>query len=236
MNPQTKRVAIVTAAGRGMGKAIATELGRRGYQLVLLSPGEGVLETARQLDACAVQGSVTSEADIRAVVELAIARHGRIDAVVNHTGHPPKGDLLALDDAAWQLGHDMVIGNVIKMARAVTPWMQKNGGGAFVNISTYAALEPTARFPVSCVYRAALAAFAKLYADQYGKENIRMNNILPGFIDSLNHAESLLQDIPMQRFGSVQEIASTAAFLLSADAGYITGQNIRVDGGITRHV
>lgn len=236
MNMQTERVALVTAAGRGMGKAIATELAGRGYRLVLLSPGSHVLATASALGGIALQGSVTSEADIRAVVELAISHYGRIDAVVNHTGHPPKGALLALDDAAWQLGHDLVLGNVIKMARAVTPWLQQNGGGAVVNISTYAALEPTAKFPVSCVYRAGLAAFAKLYADEYGKDNIRMNNILPGFIDSLNHAEDLLQDIPLQRFGSVQEIAKTAAFLLSADAGYITGQNIRVDGGITRHV
>jgi NAD(P)-dependent dehydrogenase (short-subunit alcohol dehydrogenase family) len=126
--------------------------------------------------------------------------------------------------------------NVVRLARLVTPIMQKQGQGAIVNISTFAAFEPSLAFPVSSALRAALGSFAKLYADRYAAEGIRMNNLLPGYIESYPVAEGLLESIPMQRAGTVAEIAKTAVFLLSADAGYITGQNIRVDGGITRSV
>jgi NAD(P)-dependent dehydrogenase (short-subunit alcohol dehydrogenase family) len=126
--------------------------------------------------------------------------------------------------------------NVVRMARLVTPIMQKQGGGAIVNISTFAAFEPDPAFPVSSSLRTALASFTKLYADRYAADGIRMNNILPGFVDSYPESEESLRRIPMGRYASVTEIAKTARFLVSADAGYITGQNIRVDGGITRSV
>jgi NAD(P)-dependent dehydrogenase (short-subunit alcohol dehydrogenase family) len=122
------------------------------------------------------------------------------------------------------------------MARLITPIMQQQGGGAIVNISTYGVFEPEPVFPVSGAMRAALAGFTKLYADQYAADGIRMNNVLPGFIDSLPESEERRRRIPMGRYGTVGEIAKTVCFLLSADAGYITGQNIRVDGGITRSV
>jgi NAD(P)-dependent dehydrogenase (short-subunit alcohol dehydrogenase family) len=114
--------------------------------------------------------------------------------------------------------------------------MLKQGKGAFVNITTLAAFEPSLAFPVSSAYRAAVGAFTKLYADRYAENNIRMNAVLPGFIDSLEHKPGTADKVPMKRLGSVAEIASTVAFLLSDGAGYITGQNIRVDGGVTRHV
>jgi NAD(P)-dependent dehydrogenase (short-subunit alcohol dehydrogenase family) len=114
--------------------------------------------------------------------------------------------------------------------------MQAQGGGAFVNISTFAAFEPDAGFPVSSTLLAGLASFAKLYADRYAPNGIRMNNILPGFADSQPATEERVQRIPMGRYASVTEIAKTTRFLLSSEAGYITGQNIRVDGGITRSV
>ncbi|MEE8272539.1 MAG: SDR family oxidoreductase, partial [Alphaproteobacteria bacterium] len=121
-------------------------------------------------------------------------------------------------------------------ARLVTPVMESQGGGAILNITTFAAFEPSLVFPVSCVYRAGVGAFTKLYADRYAAAGIRMNALLPGFVDSLDHKAETADRVPMKRIGSVEEIAKTAAFLLSDDAGYITGQNIRVDGGITRHV
>jgi len=163
-------------------------------------------------------------------------QYGRIDAVVNHTAHPPKGDLLEIEDEAWRVGLDMLILNVVRMARLVTPIMEKQGGGAWVNISTFAAFEPEQALPVSCTLRAGLSAFSKLYADRYAKAGIRMNNVLPGYIDSLNHAPATAERIPLGRIGSVEEIADTTRFLLSAEAGYITGQSLIVDGGLTRHV
>jgi NAD(P)-dependent dehydrogenase (short-subunit alcohol dehydrogenase family) len=234
MTPQ--KVAIVTAAGRGMGAAIAQELAASGYNLALMSPSGAAEALAQSLNGLGLTGSVTQPDDLRQLVDQTMTRYGRIDAVVNHTGHPPKGELLAIPDQDWHAGLDLVMLNVVRLARLVTPIMQAQGGGALVNISTYAVFEPEAAFPVSAALRAALASFTKLYADQYAADGIRMNNVLPGFIDSFPETAERRSRIPLGRYGTVVEIAKTVRFLLSADAGYITGQNIRVDGGLTRSV
>lgn len=230
------KVAILTGAGKGMGGACAKELAARGWKVALLSPSGAAETLAKELGGIGVTGSVTEEADLGRLVEGAMNAWGRIDGAVLSTGHPPKGDLLALTDADWMKGLDLIILNVVKIARLVTPIMEKQGGGAIVNISTFAAFEPDPVFPISCTLRAGLASFTKLYADRYAAKNIRMNNLLPGFINSLPEKEQFKSRIPMGRYGTVEEIAKTAAFLVSDDAGYITGQNIRVDGGITRSV
>lgn len=230
------KVAILTGAGKGMGGATARELSARGWKVALLSPSGNAEALAKELGGVGVTGSVTEEADLKRLVDAAMTAYGRIDGAVLSTGHPPKGDLLALTDEDWIKGLNLIILNVVKVARLVTPIMERHGGGAIVNISTFAAFEPDPVFPISCTLRAGLASFAKLYADQYAPKNIRMNNLLPGFIDSLPEKPQFKARIPMGRYGKVEEIARTAAFLLSEDAGYITGQNIRVDGGITRSV
>lgn len=230
------KVAILTGAGKGMGGATARELAGRGWKVALLSPSGSAEKLAAELGGIGVTGSVTEEADIKTLVDQAMAKWGRIDGAVLSTGHPPKGDLLALTDADWMKGLDLIILNVLKIARLVTPIMEAQGGGSIVNISTFAAFEPDPGFPISSSLRAALAGFTKLYSDRYAAKNIRMNNILPGFIDSYPESDANRARIPMGRYGKTSEIAKTAAFLLSEDAGYITGQNIRVDGGITRSV
>lgn len=230
------RVAIVTASGRGIGEAIARRLAADGYRMGLMSPSGASEALAAELDGFGVTGSVTDTDDLAALVAGTMERYGRIDAVLNHTGHPPKGPLLEIPDEDWHSGLDLVMLNVIRMARLVTPIMIAQGGGAIVNISTFAIFEPSPVFPVSASLRAALAAFTKLYADEYAAAGIRMNNLLPGFIDSLPETEERRAAIPMGRYGTVEEIAAAAAFLLSADAAYITGQNLRADGGLTRSV
>jgi NAD(P)-dependent dehydrogenase (short-subunit alcohol dehydrogenase family) len=155
---------------------------------------------------------------------------------VNSAGHGPKGKLLDISDDDWHLAMDVYLLNVVRIARMVTPILQSRGGGSIVNISTFAAFEPDPAFPTSGTLRASLAAFTKLYSDEYALANVRMNNILPGFIDSLPEKEVFRNRIPMGRYGTVDEIAETVTFLLSEGAKYITGQNIRVDGGITRSV
>ena len=228
------RVAIVTAAGRGMGAAIARELAGAGYQLALLSNGGGAEVLANELGGIGLTGSVTEVNDLETLIDMTMGTYGRINAVVNNTGHPPKGPLLEISDADWHLGLDVALLNVVRMARLVTPVMLEQGGGAFVNISTFAAFEPSLAFPVSSSLRAALGSFTKLYADQYAPQGIRMNKVLPGYIDSYPESEANLRRIPLGRYGKVGEIANAVRFLLSDEAGYITGQSICVDGGLGR--
>jgi NAD(P)-dependent dehydrogenase (short-subunit alcohol dehydrogenase family) len=232
----TSRVALVTAGGSGMGAAAARRLAAEGYRVAILSSSGKGETLADELGGFGVTGSNRSAQDLQRLVEEALARWGRIDAVVNSAGHAPKGPLLEIADDDWHLAMDMYLLNVVRIARLVTPAMQRQRAGAIVNISTYATFEPEAAFPTSGVFRAGLAAFTKLFADQYAAENVRMNNVLPGWIDSLPATEERRQGVPMQRYGKSEEIAATVAFLASDGAAYITGQNIRVDGGLTRSI
>jgi NAD(P)-dependent dehydrogenase (short-subunit alcohol dehydrogenase family) len=183
-----------------------------------------------------VQGSETKVKDLEKLVALAIASYNRIDVVINNTGHPPKGDLLDISDEDWQLGLDLVLLNVTRMAQLVVPKMVRNQGGTIINISSFAAYEPSLAFPISSTLRAALGSYTKLFANRYGAENIRMNNILLGFINNNAVAEEIIDEIPLKRPGTVEEIANSVAFLASEEASYITGQNIRIDGGLSRSV
>lgn len=229
------KVCLITGAGRGIGAAVAREMAARGYRVALMSPSETCERLAEELGGIARRGVAQSAEDLEGVVAAAMAAYGRIDAVLNHTGHPPKGELLEITDESWDLANDMIVKSVVRMARLVTPIMVAQGGGSIVNVTTYAAFEPSLWFPASCVYRAGVSSFAKLYADRYGPQNIRMNCLMPGFTDSLDVGK--FADLPaLKRIARVEEQAKAAAFLLGEDSSYVTGQSLRVDGGITRHV
>ena len=230
------KTVIVTAAGSGMGAAIARKLAEDGYKVAILSSSGKGETLAQELGGVGLTGSNLDPAALEAIVHRAMAKWGRIDAVVNSAGHGPKGPVLDLTDEDWHLGLDVYLMNVIRMTRLVVPIMEKAGGGSIVNISTYATFEPEAAFPTSGVFRAGLAAFSKLVADKYAPAGIRINNLLHGFIDSRPEKEEFRARIPMGRYGTVAEIANAAAFLVSDKSSYMTGQNIRVDGGITRSV
>ncbi|MBA07759.1 MAG: oxidoreductase [Candidatus Marinimicrobia bacterium] len=226
------KVAIITAASRGIGAACAMELAKRDYRVVLMSTTESVLDLAKELDGIGLVGNVTNADDMLKLVNLAYTSCGRVDALVNNTGHPPKGDLLVISDDEWHDALDLLLMNVIRITRYIVPIMKENGGGAIVNISAFGAQEPNLSFPTSSVIRSGLSAFTRLFAKRYGQDNIRMNSVLPGFVDSYDVSEEIRQSIPVGREATVEEIAGTVSFLLSDESSYITGQNLRVDGGM----
>jgi NAD(P)-dependent dehydrogenase (short-subunit alcohol dehydrogenase family) len=232
----TQRVALITAGGSGMGAGAARRLAQDGYQVAILSSSGKGEALARELGGFGVTGSNQSNDDLGRLVDGALERWGRIDALVNSAGHGPRADLLELADEDWHRGMEVYFLSAVRPTRLVAPVMVRQRSGSIINISTFATFEPHPVFPTSGVFRAGLAAFAKLFADRYAADNVRMNNVLPGFIDSLPEKEEFRARIPMGRYGRVEEVAATIAFLASDAAGYITGQNLRVDGGITRSV
>lgn len=219
-----------------MGADAARRLAADGFHVAILSSSGKGEALGRELGGFGVTGSNRSDKDLAALVDGAKDRWGRVDVLVNSAGHGPKGPVLEISDDDWHTGMEVYLLNVIRPTRLVTPLMQAQGGGTIINISTFAAFEPDPLFPTSGVFRAGLAAFAKLFADKYAGQNIRMNNVLPGFIDSLPETEDRRARIPMGRYGHAEEVSALIAFLASDQGGYMTGQNLRIDGGLTRAV
>ena len=231
-----EKVAIITAGGSGMGAAAAKRLAADGYRVAILSSSGKGEALAQSLGGVGVTGSNQSKDDLQRLVDLTMERWGRVDALVNSAGHGPRAPILEITDEQWHTGLDVYLMGVIRPTRLVAPIMAKQKGGSIVNISTAWAFEPSSMFPTSAVFRAGLASYTKIFADEFAPSNVRMNNVLPGWIDSLPAIEERRQSVPMGRYGTSEEIAATIAFLASDGAGYITGQNLRVDGGITRSV
>ncbi len=232
-----QKVAVISAGGSGMGADAARRLAQDGFQIAILSSSGKGEALARELGGIGITGSNQSNDDLKRLVDQTMDRWGRVDVLVNSAGHGPRAPVLELTDDDWHRGMEVYFLNAVRPTRLVTPIMQQQKAGAIINISTFAAFEPDPVFPTSGVFRAGLAAFAKLYSDKYAHENIRMNNVLPGFIDSLPEKEEFRTRIPMGRYGkSFDEVAAVIAFLASDGGAYITGQNLRVDGGITRAV
>lgn len=232
----TGKTCLIIGGGRGMGAATAREMDARGYRLALMSPSDSCERLAAELGGVAHRGRAENAQDTQAIFDLALKTYGRIDACLIHVGGPPKGELLEIPEADWDRAHEMVIKPVIRMAGLLTPVMEAQGGGSIVNITTFSAFEPSLIFPTSSVYRAGISSFTKLYSDRYGRANIRMNCLLPGFTDSLDLPQKYAEMSALGRLARAEEQARAAAFLLSEDSSYITGQSLRVDGGVTRHM
>ena len=231
-----EKVCVIVGGGKGMGAAVAREMNKRHYRLALMSPSENCEKLANELDVIAVRGKAENAADTQALFDATMEKYGRIDSLLIHVGGPPKGDLLDIADEDWIKANEMVLLPVIRMSKLVTPIMKDQGGGSIVNITTFSAFEPSLTFPTSSVYRVGVSSFTKLYSDRYGSNNIRMNCLLPGFTDSLDLPQKFADMSTFKRLASAEEQARAAAFLLSDDSTYITGQSIRSDGGVTRHM
>ncbi|MDY0872085.1 SDR family oxidoreductase [Dongia rigui] len=231
-----EKVAVVVGGGSGMGAAAARRLAADGFKVAVLSSSGKGEALGKELGGIGVTGSNQSNDDLKKLVDLTMAKWGRIDVLVNSAGHGPRAPILEISDEDWHKGIDVYFMNVVRAVRLVAPVMQKQKDGAIINISTAWVGEPSAMFPTSAVARAGLAVYTKIFADTYAGENIRMNNVLPGWIDSLPTTPERAASVPMKRYGTSEEVAATISFLASPGAAYITGQSLRVDGGITRGV
>jgi NAD(P)-dependent dehydrogenase (short-subunit alcohol dehydrogenase family) len=242
--------AIVTAASQGIGAACARELAARGYSLTIMARSDLIHDVAREIGAVAIQGDVTKPEDLERLTETALQAHGQIDAVVANTGlsrdigsytgkHFDKDNndsVTTYDDLYWTDMFDLQYLMVVRLARLLTPQMQKQGHGTFVNISAMISKEPHAAYASSSIIRRALDGYTKLYADRHARDGIRMNTVSPGLVANRAWTQDQLDAVPMQRAVEPQELAMIVAFLLSDDSAYINGQNILADGGFNRSI
>ena len=231
-----EKVAVIVGGGSGMGAAAAKRLAADGFKVAILSSSGKGEALAKELGGVGITGSNQSNEDLAKLVDLTLSTWSRIDVLVNSAGHGPRAPILEISDADWHKGMDVYFMNVVRTAQLVTPVMQKQKSGVIINISTAWVFEPSSMFPTSAVFRAGLAAYTKIFVDTFAADNVRMNNVLPGWIDSLPATEERRSSVPLKRYGTAEEIAATIAFLASPGAAYITGQSLRVDGGLTRSV
>ena len=253
------KTALVTAASKGLGRAIATELAREGARVVISSRDEeSLVRTAKEISeetdaevehrAC----DLTSKPQIDALIVHATDRLGGIDILVNNTGGPPTGNFADLDDEAWDLAFHQILMSLVRCVRGVLPSMRERGGGRIVNVASTSVKQPIENLLLSNVFRAGLAGLAKSLSVELAPDNVLVNTLGPGRIltgrtQSVDAGQAEAQGvsveevreqfaarIPLGRYGTPEEFARVAAFLASPANSYVTGQSILVDGGMVR--
>jgi 3-oxoacyl-[acyl-carrier protein] reductase len=257
----TGKVAMVAGASRGLGRGVAAALAAEGARVSIASRNErAVCEAARALAAdtgaevFAMPADVSSADDVSRWVSATEQRFGGVDLVFTNSGGPPAGAALSFDDGAWQDALDLLLLSVIRLTRATVPVMRQRGGGAILVSTSSSVKEPIANLALSTVLRGSVSALAKTLAIELAADGIRVNQIVPGRVDtdrvreldaingkkngvsSEDQKARSIATIPLARYGTIEEFGRAAAFLLSPAASYVTGATLQVDGGLIRSV
>lgn len=253
------KVALIAAASRGLGRAIAEELGAEGASLVMCARGKEALTEASEavraasgVDVLSVPADVSRPDDVTRLVRSAIARFGRIDILVTNAGGPPSGNFESLGPEKWDEAVRLTLLSTVNLCREALPGMRQRKWGRIINVTSISVKQPVAGLMLSNSLRAGVTGFARTLANEVAADGVTVNNILPGYtqtqrIESLAKAAAEREgipidvslkkwtaEIPMRRLGEPREFAALAAFLASERASYITGTSIQVDGGWIR--
>ena len=253
------KTAIVAAASKGLGFAVAHELAVEGASIVICARGEDALKSARERIAketgatiYAISADLSRFEDVKRVTTNALKKLGHVDILINNAGGPPAGPFEAHDWSTWQGAVDLTLRSTVEMTRAVLPGMKERKWGRIINITSMAAKQPVENLILSNSIRAAVHGLARTLANEVAEFGITVNNLLPGYtrterieslaastakregIDAAAVLTRFERDVPMRRLGEPEEFAALAAFLASERASYITAQSIAVDGGWIR--
>lgn len=256
-----QKVALVAASSQGLGKAAALSLAKEGARLVMCSRDEQRLNAAAEeiksmtgADVLPVCGDVTRPNEIDHVVQQAVNRFNRIDILVNNAGGPPAGKLSKLTDEEWGKGFELTMMSMIRMTRAVLPFMQNQQWGRVISIVSLSAKQPIDDLLISSTLRPGILGISKVLANQYGMHGITVNTVCPGYILTQRqkdlgavrskekdisleeYLKESAQQIPVGRLGNPEELGDVIAFLASERASFINGANILVDGGQAKGV
>ncbi len=255
------RVALVAAASRGLGKAIAWELAREGADVAICARGrEQLRQTAEEIAqdtgrrVLAVVADVTQAQEIAGLVTAVVEKFGRLDILVNNAGGPPPGPFASFSDEDWRNALDLNLLSTVRLSRAVIPFMRANGWGRIINLTSVSVKQPLSDLVLSNAARSGVIGLAKTLALELAPDGITVNSVCPGFtmterVEELARARAAREgrsvkevlagyeaQIPMGRLGLPEELAALVAFLASERAAYITGVAIQVDGGFVRGV
>jgi 3-oxoacyl-[acyl-carrier protein] reductase len=250
------KVAMIAGASRGLGYGVARGLAREGAFVSMGSRDQArIAEAGRRIAAETYLDTLAMPVDVRSAESLAawhaktIEKWGGVDLLFVNAGGPPAGTALSFDDAAWQSAFELLVLSAVRMVRLAVPSMKTRGGGAIVVSTSSAVREPIPNLALSNIVRSSVAAMAKTLANELAADKIRVNHLLPGRIDTDRVKEldvirskatgssvdeiraGNAKTIPLGRYGTTDEYANAAVFLLSDAARYITGASLQVDGG-----
>jgi len=255
------KVALIAGASQGMGRATALGFAREGAKVSICARGEAALNEAAAMirkesggEVMTMVADMSKPEEIKRFVNDSAQRFGRLDIIVNNAGGPPPGEFMKFTDEDWNNAYNLSFMSTMRMTREAVPHMRKVGGGRVINITSYAVKEPISGLVLSNAVRSAVIGLAKTLSRELGRDNILINNVCPGRIDTdraqkLNKARAdrlkkpveeinkeMAAEVPLGRYGTPGETADLIVFLGSDRASYITGTTIQIDGGLVRGI